>query len=373
MVRDGATTNKITFFVACIAVGIIVSVFSALFLVFPSLVPNLSTVSQNYSGLGIQVNKTDISPTLLVIEVTSDPNKLFFQFYFSCDRNGTYNFALSFPFNMTRKISSRPENMLFNYSSSYGTGVWFQCDSNGTGSRDISGSFEIEDTFRSGSGGYYTFALPFGFGVNSQEIFGNITSQLNVTSISGIQTYLYFNIDSSKYEITHTFPERRTGWLTLPDRSVNWTGGYWEFQDGLQQTIFIYSKKLAEIRDLQISLFLGGIALSIGIQIVITGGYDLCKERLGQNGDHEIVTTAWLYPAQKEIWVKCPTCLRKNLIQKEFSSFHPTTHVPYKTECSGCRARIIVGKCARAHKNWKKPNARAAQNDVKSIEEPRNS
>jgi len=355
MVRDRTPRTKTIFFIVFIITGIAVSCFSAYFLVFPSLVPRLSTVNPNYSGLGTLVNKTNVSPYLLVVIASAEPNELFFQYYFNCDENGTYNFLLSFPFNMSRKISSQPENMSFNYSSSYGTAIWSQYYSNGTGSRSISGNFEIEDTFRSGSGGYYTFVLPFGFGVNSQEIFGNLTSELNVTFAPGVRTDLYFNVDSSKYEITQTFPERKGGWLTMPDRPINWTGAAWELQEGLSQSFIIYCRNPGEIRGGQVFLFLGGVILSIGIQIAIGGGYDLAKERFGHDAENIVASTAWSYPVDNEIWTKCPKCMKQNRIPKEFSSFRPTVDAPYKTECSGCRATIMINRCTRAHKNWKKP------------------
>jgi hypothetical protein len=231
-------------------------------------------------------------------------------------------------------------------------------DSNGTGSGSVSGEFEIADTFKSGSSGSYTFVLPFGFGVNGAEIFGNLTSQLNVTFAHGVNTYLTFTVPSPKYNIVQTFPERKQGWLTMPGRPVEWTnraGGQWQFSEGLAESMIIYSQNNDEIRNNQVFLFLGGVLLSIGIQVAIVAMYDFSKERFGQKGDEVKTSVARLYLPNSEIWARCPECHKKNKVLKDAAEFHPTNNAPFKMECLNCHTQITIGKCMRAPKTWKTP------------------
>jgi hypothetical protein len=352
--------TRASFFIVCLIIGVVLVLVSAFVFVLPSLEPNVSTVNPNYSGLGILVNKTDIISSQLEIIVTAEPNTLYFQYFFICQANGTYNFLFSFPFNITREISSWPEKAQFNSTSSHGSAVWMHLDSNGTGGRSVSGEFEIADTFRSGSSGSNTFVLPFGFGVFGAEIFGNLTLQLNVTFAQGINTDLIFTVPSPKYDIVQTFPERTVGWLAMPGRPINWTnraGGQWEFPEGLRESIIIYTQNRDEIHGSQFSVFFGGVVLSIGIQVAIVAMYDFSKERFGHRCDERKTSVARLYIPDNEIWARCPMCNKQNRVMKDVAEFHPTDNAPFEMECFNCHTPMTIGRCIHAPKTWKTPKA----------------
>jgi hypothetical protein len=248
-------------------------------LVYPSLRPYNYWLNPNYSGFGVFVNKTSISPTNpdLIIILSIEPDQLYFQYFFFCEEVGTYNFLFIFPFNLTAELSAT-EHMFFN-STPYGSAVWLQYVINETGSHDISGTFAIEETFKSGSGGSYMFVLPFGFGINSETI-GNLYNELNVTSENAYsQVQLSFITPFPKYRILQTFPQMQYAPSPLPGLETEVAGARWIFKDELEESINIYADSPEQISNNQNSLFWGGLLLGFGINIIVRAAFDYTEKR----------------------------------------------------------------------------------------------
>jgi hypothetical protein len=247
--------------------------------VYPSLRPYNYRLDPNYSGFGVLVNKTNISPVHpdLIIILSIEPNELYFQYFFMCKEAGTYNFLFIFPFNLTEKLSAT-ENVSFK-STPYGSAVWLQYVINETGSHSISGNFAIEETFKSGSGGSCMFVLPFGFGIHSETV-GNLQNELNVTFDGAYnQVDVSFVTPFPKYRIIQTFPQMQYGPSPMPGREREIAGSRWVFKGELRESITIYSESPEEISNNQNSLFLGGLLLGFGINIIVRVAYDYAKER----------------------------------------------------------------------------------------------
>jgi hypothetical protein len=169
---------------------------------------------------------------------------------------------------------------------------------------------------------------------------------------------LIFTVPSPKYDIVQTFPERKYGWLAMPGRPVDWSnraGGQWQFSEGLQESIIVYSQNHDEIRGSQFFLFMGGVVLSIGIQVAIGAVYDFSKERFGYEGDEGKTSVARLYLHDNEIWARCTECHKQNRVLKDVADFHPTNNAPFKMKCLYCHKPMTIGKYMRAPKTWKTP------------------
>lgn len=238
----------------------------------------------NLQGFGVARNQTSIYPSFFVVIVSVEPDQLFFQYGFYCDMKGTYNFLFIFPFRIKSNLLST-RGMDFN-TTSYGSAVWIEYVVNSVGNYNVSGTFEIEDTFRTGTQGSYMFLLPFGRGI-LPEVVGDLQRRLGVT---------FFSPDTSRIDLSFVIPESYQIIQTIPPTkgapspipSVYWrnmTGATWEFSQ-LQDSVAIYSQKVDEVKWYQVFLFFSGLLLSVGGEILITVAYDFLKVKANEVKTH---------------------------------------------------------------------------------------
>jgi len=232
-----------------------------------------------FSGFGIARNDTDIIPDMMVVGVGIDPPELWFQYFFQCSANGTYNFFFVFPFNITGKWFTS-EDMLFN-ATPYGSVVYLRHQvtnvTAGWLSQDISGDFSIENTFQTGTRGRYTFILPFGMGVHS-EVFQDVWKELKVSFHSpDVNITLQVGLPSELH-LVNSFPPVSKGpntWKTPYNRTINsleWAS------ETLQDSVTIQTENTEEIGSYENLPFISGVLLGIGIPTIITTSYDAIKE-----------------------------------------------------------------------------------------------
>jgi len=232
-----------------------------------------------FSGFGVARNSTNISPEMLVVGIGLDPPELWFQYFFSCSANGTYNFLFVFPFYVTSTYASK-ENMSLR-ATSQGSAIWLQYQvsdvSYGWESGEVWGVFSIENTFQSGFRGSYMFLLPFGMGIHP-EVYGNLQRELGVTfHTPDTNITLQFGLPA-RYQITQTFPPLSSGpetWVTYTNRTI--TTVKWEFET-LQNSVTIYCQDPNEIAFYDHLLFISGLGYGIGVSIVITTVYEAVKD-----------------------------------------------------------------------------------------------
>jgi hypothetical protein len=232
-----------------------------------------------FSGFGIARNETVILPTMMVVGLGSDPPELWFQYFFECEANGTYNFIFAFPFNITGQIGSS-RNMSFR-ATTRGSAVWSRYEVNtvsyGWQSAEVWGVFSIENTFQSGTRGSYTFILPFGMGI-SAEVIGDLQHELGIGfHTPDVNISLQVGLPS-RFKIIGTFPPVSAGpnvWVTPTNRSI--TTMEWHFEK-LQDSVTINCEDQNEIAFYETLPFISGLFLGIGIPIITTTLYDAVKE-----------------------------------------------------------------------------------------------
>lgn len=240
--------------------------------------PNYS-FEPGFSGFGVARNQTNILPWMMVVGIGVDPPDLWFQYFFQCSINGTYNFIFVFPFNVISKISAT-ENMSFR-TTSRGSAIWLRYEVNdisvGWASKEIWGYFSIENTFQSGTRGSYTFLLPFGMGIHP-EVYGNLQRELNVPfHTPDTNITLQFGLPGH-YKITGTFPPVSAGpnvWITPTNRSIETVE--WEFET-LRDSVTVQCQDPNEASYYQSLPFISGLGLSIGASIATRTIYDAVKE-----------------------------------------------------------------------------------------------
>jgi hypothetical protein len=240
--------------------------------------PNYSFKS-GFSGFGIARNDTDISPDRMIIGIGIDPPELWFQYFFGCSANGTYNFFFVFPFNITDKRFTS-ENMSFN-ATPYGSVVYLRHHVDNVTSgwlfQEISGVFWVENTFQTGSRGSYTFILPFGMGVHA-EAYQDVWRELKVGfHTPDARITLQVGLPS-RFKLVNVFPPVSRGpnrWTTPDNRTID--SVEWEFET-LQNSVTIQTEDRGEIVFYENLPFISGLLLSIGIPTMITTIYDAIKE-----------------------------------------------------------------------------------------------
>jgi hypothetical protein len=255
-------------------VGILVIVIGVDLYILYVNAPNYRS-DPNLSGFGVARNQTGIYPSFFVVIVSIDPDELFFQYYFTCDTQGTYNFLFVFPFKI-KSILDSTLGINFN-STSRGSAVWISYPVSHEGSYNVYGQFEIEDTFRIGTQGSYIFLLPFGRGIHP-DVIGNLQSELRVTFFSpdNSQIDLSFLVPDS-FQILQTIPPTKGAPESMPSAyRKTMTGVSWGFTQ-LRDSIAIYCQKPDEIRRYQTLLFFSGLFISIGGEIFVTLLYDYVK------------------------------------------------------------------------------------------------
>ena len=124
------------------------------------------------------------------------------------------------------------------------------------------------------------FLLPFGLGIR-QEVVRNLQINLGVAFHSpDADVELSFAIPS-KYKIVQTFPQMESGpyvWKPIQNRTL--TGARWEFEGRLSESVTIYCENPDEIFLYGSFLFLSGLVLGVGIQVMVRTLYDYTKEKV---------------------------------------------------------------------------------------------
>lgn len=236
-------------------------------------------LQSSFSGFGVARNSTNISAHRFVVGIGVDPPELWFQYFFRCDTNGTYNFLFVFPFKITSKIHAT-DNTHFN-ATYRGSVVWLQYQVNNVSiwgrDDDIWGYFSIENTFQSGTRGSYMFVLPFGMGIHP-EVSSKLHRDLGVTFHSpdaniSLQVGL-----PAPYQITQTFPPISAGpnvWETPTNRTI--TTVEWEFET-LEDSVIIFCQDPDGMANYQNYQFISGIGFGIGIPIIAATIFEYVKE-----------------------------------------------------------------------------------------------
>ena len=243
----------------------------------------------NYRGFAIARNHTQsLIPYTLSVQVfvSSEKPKLYFRYDFAVAENGSYNFILIFPFNVTQMIRST-ESMNFNVTP-YGTAIWTkrQITDVGIGWRGdyVWGDFYIVNTFQSGTRGDYIFALPFFGGVGgSSDIIDRLQDELNVVWHSPDARVELEFVVPSRFKITQAYPRTFLGPDTLEisgNRTISRVQWSLSWPDQ-QFTIFCQDK--GEIAHYESLLFLSGLFLSVGASIIVRSAYDAAKEKYHPN------------------------------------------------------------------------------------------
>jgi hypothetical protein len=252
------------------------SIFSGLAAYFYFSFVNAPTYSfkTGYSGFGIAHNDS-IIPIRMTVAVEVNPPELWFDYYFSCSENGTYNFIFVFPFNIVR-VYGASENMTTK-STPHGSAVWLQhrvdnVSSYGLGN-EIWGYFSIENTFQEGTRGSYTIILPFGMGIDP-SVTQDLWETLKVPFYSGdINVTLQVALPGA-FRPTTMFPPNSKGPelfrtpFNTTIASMIWDAGT------LQNSVTIEAIDINEKPFYDNIPFTSGILFGIGIQLMFTIGYD---------------------------------------------------------------------------------------------------
>lgn len=229
-----------------------------------------------FSGFGIARNDT-INPYMMVVGIGIDPPELWFQYFFTCPTNGTYNFIFIFPFNITR-INYISEYMVVN-STPHGSAIWLRHSvenaSYNAPVQEISGDFSIENTFQDGTRGLYTIILPFGMGIDP-EVFQEPWKILKVSLHSpDAPITLHVGLPGD-FRPTNMFPPVTKGpntWTTAMNRTI--TSLEWNFA-ALQDSVTIQGNTDEKFYYDNLP-FISGILFGIGVTIIFTIVYDALK------------------------------------------------------------------------------------------------
>jgi hypothetical protein len=270
------------FYILFMIVGILISLVGFSLYVGFRDAPTYS-FTPNVRGFLVARNQT-ITPTLMNIILGVDPMELYFQYFFDCQANGTYDFLFVFPVQIVSTIATSM-NMSVR-STPYGSAIWLHyyiADAvAGPGPKwhpegQIWGWFSIKNTFQSGTRGSYSFLLPFTSNIDpsvTQDLF----SQLSVNSYDpGTKIILQFGLPGS-HTILQTFPPISSGpdvWINPYNQTR--TTIEWNF-DSLGQTLTIQSEDPNEIGRYDFLLFLSGVLIGVGVPIATAAVYDHVKE-----------------------------------------------------------------------------------------------
>jgi len=264
------------FLLLFLALGIfLLSIGSGLFALYVNATRYRS--DPNLSGFGVARNQTSVTPFSHTVIVSAEPNELFFQYRFFCDKSGTYNFLFYFPFKINA-ISASTLGMNFN-ATPFGSAVWIKYQVSREGNYDVYGQCEIEDTFRTGTQGSYVFLLPFGRGI-SADVVSELQIGLGVTFFTpdGSQIDLSFVVPDA-LQIVQTIPPTQGAPSPVPSvYKNNMTGLNWRFTE-LRDSIAIYCQNSDETKLYQIFLFFSGLFIGLGGEILVTLSYDFIKTR----------------------------------------------------------------------------------------------
>lgn len=269
------------FFVVLISfvlIGSIIALFGGMIYYQFANAPNYFFKS-GFSGFGIARNDTDITPDRMIVGIGIEPPELWFQYFFTCSANGTYNFFFVFPFNITTQRFAS-ETMSYN-STPYGSVVYLQHDVNnvtsGWLSQEIFADFWIENTFKTGTRGAYTFILPFGMGVHS-EAYQDVWKELKVGFHSPDANITLQVGLPSHFRLVNAFPPVSRGpnrWTTPYNNTID--SMEWQFVT-LQDSVTIQTEDGDEISYYENLPFVSGLLLSIGIPTIVATAYDAIKE-----------------------------------------------------------------------------------------------
>ena len=245
----------------------------------------------NVRGFLVARNQT-VTPTSMNIILGIDPMELYFQYFFGCEANGTFDFLFVFPVQIVSKIATSM-NMSVR-STHYGSAIWLHYDvvdvAAGAGPKwhpeeEIWGWFSISNTFQSGTRGSYTFILPFTSDMDA-SVAADLWSQLSVNSYdAGAPITLQFGLPGS-HRILQTFPPISSGpnvWINPYNQTR--TTVKWNFQS-LGEMLTIQSEDSTEISRYDILPFISGVLIGVGVPITTSALYDWIKE--------------WAFPPEKK-------------------------------------------------------------------------
>lgn len=232
-----------------------------------------------YSGFGIAHNDS-IIPVSMTVGLAVNPSELWFDYYFVCYANGTYNFIFAFPFYITRQYSASEK--MSTRSTPHGSAVWLQYMADNVSSlglgHQIFGDFYIENTFQEGTKGLYTIILPFGMGIDF-DVTLDLWQSLKVPFYSGdVNVTLYVALPVG-FKPSTTFPPNRGleyppshSNVTQVQPSLTWDVGT------LQNSVTIEAVDTEEKSSYDIIPFTSGILFAVGLQFTFTIGYDSIRK-----------------------------------------------------------------------------------------------
>jgi len=262
--------------------GILISTVGLSFYVLFVVAPAYS-FNPNVRGFLVARNQT-ITPTSMNIILGIDPMELYFQYFFGCEANGTYDFLFVFPVQIVSKIATSM-NMSVK-STPYGSAIWLHYEvvdaaagasPNWHPEEEIWGWFSISNTFQSGARGSYTFILPFTSDMDA-SVAEDLWGQLSVNSYdAGAPITLQFGLPGS-HRILQTFPPISSGpnvWINPYNQTR--TTVKWNFQS-LGEMLTIQSEDSTEISRYGILPFISGVLIGVGVPITTSALYDWIKE-----------------------------------------------------------------------------------------------
>jgi hypothetical protein len=267
--------KKWRFYVAFFLVGIIVTSVGAV-LFYVSINSPTYSYDPYYQGFGVARNSTTI-PSFFVINFVVDPPELVFEYFYTAQTNGTYNFIFVFPFHVT-SIIRNSTNMMVN-STNTCTVISLRLDSIKQGSQEIWADFEIKRTFLSANRGLYTVVPPFGRGISDgayDSAYRKLGVGLNPLDAT-VELYVSLPNSYSYTESVPTITDMNPFVNQITNKSL--TSLHWVFTE-LQNSVTIMCTDQSEIDYLQNVTFWSGILFGIGFSLMLNTVYDAYKKRV---------------------------------------------------------------------------------------------